>query len=67
MNPTTSYHATPTFRSAVAHGAWFADAAAAREWARKAADRYHIAFAVWQLTDGRIRRLETIHPRPDAA
>jgi hypothetical protein len=67
MNPTTSYHATPTFRSAVARGAWFADAAAALEWARKAADRYHIAFAVWQVTEGKLRRLETVEPAPSAA
>jgi hypothetical protein len=63
----TSYHATPTFRSAVARGAWFDNADAALEWARKAAARYHQAFAVWSVAPDRLRLLVTVQPAPTAA
>lgn len=55
------YHAVPAFRCHCPSKT-FRDAQAAAEYARKAADTFKVAYAVWRVRKGTLRLLKRYPP-----
>jgi hypothetical protein len=67
MDPVQAvYRVAPVMRCFAPSKA-FADAVAALEYARQAADGFRVGYAVWRVLAGRLTHLETFRPAPARA